>query len=146
MVKGFTKDHKFHPITQYKKGTRKSRDEKAKTKGIKIRKGRWDNDIDPTRYLVVKVKRTDSGRRLMSSVREELDKGRYFTTGNFGKAVRAVDFGDFNTIIDTETKDIVDSSMKKRDVDISNCNCSCGCKTQTNGTDLCMNCEGMQNG
>jgi hypothetical protein len=40
LAKGFTKDGKFHPITDYKKGIRKSRDQKAKTQGMMIRKQR----------------------------------------------------------------------------------------------------------
>jgi len=39
-MKGFTRDHKFVPMTDYKKVTRKSRDPKAKTQGVKIRKQR----------------------------------------------------------------------------------------------------------
>lgn len=38
-MKGFTKDGKFHPITDYK-GVRKSRDQSTKTEGVKIRKDR----------------------------------------------------------------------------------------------------------
>lgn len=47
-MKGFTKDHKFIPITDYqKKGVRKSRDQSTKTEGIKIeRKAREWMDID----------------------------------------------------------------------------------------------------
>jgi len=39
-MKGHMKDGKFHPHTEYKKGTRKSREQKDKTKGVKIRKQR----------------------------------------------------------------------------------------------------------
>lgn len=35
-MKGFTRDGKFHPITDYKKGTRKSRDRKVKTQGVEV--------------------------------------------------------------------------------------------------------------
>ncbi len=35
-MKGFTRDNKFIPMTDYKKVTRKSRDQKAKTQGVKI--------------------------------------------------------------------------------------------------------------
>lgn len=38
MTKGFTKDHKFHPMTDYKKVTRKSRDPKVKTDGVRFKK------------------------------------------------------------------------------------------------------------
>jgi len=38
-MKGFMKDKKFRPINN-SKGTRKSRDQKTKTQGVKIRKGR----------------------------------------------------------------------------------------------------------
>ena len=39
-MKGFTRDHKFVPMTDYKKVTTKSRDQHAKTQGVKIRKAR----------------------------------------------------------------------------------------------------------
>jgi len=39
-MKGFTRDKKFIPMTEYKKVTRKSRDPKAKTQGVVIRKAR----------------------------------------------------------------------------------------------------------
>ncbi|MCP6727437.1 MAG: hypothetical protein KJI69_05510 [Patescibacteria group bacterium] len=42
-MKGFKdSNNKFHPITDYKKGVRKSRDQSAKTQGVKIRKQRVD--------------------------------------------------------------------------------------------------------
>ncbi len=37
-MKGFTRDNKFVPMTDYKKVTRKSRDPKVKTQGVVIRK------------------------------------------------------------------------------------------------------------
>jgi len=37
-MKGFTRDKKFIPMTDYKKVTRKSRDPKVKTQGVVIRK------------------------------------------------------------------------------------------------------------
>ncbi len=39
-MKGFTRDHKFVPMTDYKKITRKSRDPNVKTQGVVIRKQR----------------------------------------------------------------------------------------------------------
>ena len=39
-MKGHMQDGKFHPHTDYKKGTRKSRDSSVKTQGVKIRKQR----------------------------------------------------------------------------------------------------------
>jgi len=40
-MKGFKdSSNKFHPITDYKKGVRKSRDQKTKQEGVKIRKQR----------------------------------------------------------------------------------------------------------
>jgi len=39
-MKGFTRDHKFHPISEYKKVTRKSRDQKEKTVGVRMKKQR----------------------------------------------------------------------------------------------------------
>ncbi len=38
MAKGFTRDHKFIPMTDYKKVTRKSRDMKAKTQGVRMKR------------------------------------------------------------------------------------------------------------
>ena len=41
-MKGHMQDGKFHPHTDYKKGVRKSRDQKAKTQGVNIeRKARY---------------------------------------------------------------------------------------------------------
>ncbi len=37
-MKGHMKDGKFHPHTEYKKGTRKSREQNKKSEGVKIRK------------------------------------------------------------------------------------------------------------
>jgi len=37
-MKGFTRDNKFIPMTDYKKVTRKSRDQKEKTTGVRFRK------------------------------------------------------------------------------------------------------------
>jgi len=37
-MKGHMQDGKFHPHTDYKKGTRKSRDQKSKTQGVKVKK------------------------------------------------------------------------------------------------------------
>ncbi len=39
-MKGHMQDGKFHPHTEYKKGTRKSRDKTVKQEGVKIRKQR----------------------------------------------------------------------------------------------------------
>ena len=48
-MKGFTRDGKFHPITDYK-GVRKSRDQSSKTKGIVIRKNRNQDRIYAESY------------------------------------------------------------------------------------------------
>jgi len=45
-LKGFTRDGKFHPITDYKKGFRKSRDQTAKTQGVRIRKEIASHELD----------------------------------------------------------------------------------------------------
>ena len=47
-MKGFTRDKKFIPMTDYKKVTRKSRDQTTKTQGVVIRKQRDERDIDFT--------------------------------------------------------------------------------------------------
>jgi len=43
-MKGFTRDHKFVPMTDYKK-VRKSRDPKEKTQGIKIERKKRNNSF-----------------------------------------------------------------------------------------------------
>ena len=45
-MKGFTRDHKFVPMTDYKKVTRKSRDPKANTQGIKIERKARNGKLD----------------------------------------------------------------------------------------------------
>ena len=42
-MKGHMQDGKFHPHTEYKKGTRKSRDQSTKTKGIKVERKARDS-------------------------------------------------------------------------------------------------------
>ena len=44
-MKGHMQDGKFHPHSEYKKGVRKSRDQNAKSEGVKIRKAR--SEIKP---------------------------------------------------------------------------------------------------
>ncbi len=51
-MKGHMQDGKFHPHTEYKKGTRMSRDQQAKTQGVRLRKQR-------TQQLEVISKLTD---------------------------------------------------------------------------------------
>jgi len=46
-MKGFTKDGKFHPITDYKKVTRKSRDQSTKSKGVKVERKARDKSVKP---------------------------------------------------------------------------------------------------
>jgi len=47
-MKGHMQDGKFHPHTDYKKGTRKSRDQKVKTTGVQVeRKARAPTDYCP---------------------------------------------------------------------------------------------------
>ncbi len=42
-MKGFTRDGKFHPISDYKKGVRKSRDQNSKQQGVKIERKKHDS-------------------------------------------------------------------------------------------------------
>lgn len=57
-MKGFTKDGKFHPITDYKKGTRKSRDTNATSQGVKIeRKARVIEDEFPLDTIMTKMEK-----------------------------------------------------------------------------------------
>jgi len=63
-LKGFTRDHKFVPMTDYKKVTRKSRDSQTKLEGIRLRRDKkipvyntkvnWDNKRKPFKMWIVK--------------------------------------------------------------------------------------------
>jgi len=63
-MKGFTRDHKFIPMTDYKKVTRKSRDSKTMSEGIRLRRDKkipvyntkvnWDNKRKPFKMWIVK--------------------------------------------------------------------------------------------
>lgn len=60
-MKGFTKDGKFHPITDYKKGTRKSRDQQVKLEGIKIRKARTITTDSTSDMAIEILEKTNDG-------------------------------------------------------------------------------------
>jgi len=65
-MKGFMKDQKFHPMTQYKK-VRKSRDPEAKTQGVVIRKQRTitkTTDADRHDMVIFILQNTDDGNDL----------------------------------------------------------------------------------
>ncbi len=51
MVKGHMQDGKFHPHTDYKKGTRKSRDQSAKSTGVKLERKAREKTCDCGRGL-----------------------------------------------------------------------------------------------
>jgi hypothetical protein len=63
-MKGFTRDHKFVPMTDYKKVTRKSRDSQTKLEGVRLRRDKkipvyntkvnWDNKRKPFKMWIVK--------------------------------------------------------------------------------------------
>ncbi len=63
-MKGFTRDHKFVPMTDYKKVTRKSRDSKTMSEGIRLRRDKkipiyntkvnWDDKRKPFKMWIVK--------------------------------------------------------------------------------------------
>ena len=60
-MKGFTRDKKFVPMTDYNKVTRKSRDPKVKTQGIKIeRKSRESIDTKNLNQLLDEINRKSS--------------------------------------------------------------------------------------
>ena len=107
-MKGFKDPQgKFRP-TENKSGLRKSRDQKLKEQGIKIksgmRKGRWDNEDkrQDKRYMVS-----------MSGVWiKEKDLRPPIETNSLGEAIRAVDEGRGNTILDLETGNIIKSELK----------------------------------
>ena len=44
-MKGHMQDGKFHPHTEYKKGTRKSRDQQVKTQGVKVERKARDQEV-----------------------------------------------------------------------------------------------------
>ena len=54
-MKGFTRDNKFIPMTDYKKVTRKSRD--PETKGIKIQRKSRDNNAEILRNNIISFNR-----------------------------------------------------------------------------------------
>jgi hypothetical protein len=62
-LKGFTKDHKFIPMTDYKKVTRKSRDQKAKTQGIRLAK----NGLDSHQLMMTKFRQEEARRDRFAS-------------------------------------------------------------------------------
>ena len=110
-MKGHTENGKFHPHKPYK-GVRKSRDQKVKTKGVKIRKGRWDD----SNFIVMKVKNERIGsKEFTDEAKQNLSEREYFETKNLGEAIRAVDEGRGNIIMDKNTENIMSSSLKKRD-------------------------------
>src|SRR3989304_1818059 len=51
MTNGFMKDDQFHPITQYKKGVRKSRDQSAKLEGVRLKRETKPLKVTPTETL-----------------------------------------------------------------------------------------------
>ncbi len=62
-MKGHMQDGKFHPHTQYKKGVRKSRDQSAKSTGVKVERKKHYTDIDPIERKVLEEMETSSGAR-----------------------------------------------------------------------------------
>jgi hypothetical protein len=64
-MKGFTRDKKFVPMTDYKKVTRKSRDPEVKTQGIVIRK-KIDQRI-PERDSDLSIEKINSFQKLLGS-------------------------------------------------------------------------------
>ncbi len=75
-MKGFTKDGKFHPITEYK-GVRKSRDQTAKTKGVKIRKLRIEHLQADSEYWWDHMEFLDR-KRLIAQYEPKMVKDNYF--------------------------------------------------------------------
>ncbi|MCP6727122.1 MAG: hypothetical protein KJI69_03800 [Patescibacteria group bacterium] len=55
-MKGFTRDGKFHPITDYK-GVRKSRDQNVKQEGVLLKTTSMKQFLDRGRYLGDEIKR-----------------------------------------------------------------------------------------
>ncbi len=90
-MKGFTKDGKFHPITDYK-GVRKSRDQSTKTKGVKFRKARDSTrKLGHYKYFKVKLNDKDFQELLELTVGSGFDDNHFSIKNNVKK-------GDFSTI------------------------------------------------
>lgn len=108
-MKGFKDSSgKFHPIKK-SKGIRKSRNQKAKRKGVKIRKGRWDD----TRFIVMKVGDPTLGsKEFKREAHEKLHDRDYFETETLGQAIQAVDEGRGNVIMDKDTSNIMDETLQ----------------------------------
>ena len=90
-MKGFTKDHKFIPMTDYKKVTRKSRDPEVKSQGIKIeRKVRDATDTSILNDLI-----NDFNRKSSTQI-------EYGSIGGQAKGLKLV--GKMRFIADAMTK------------------------------------------
>jgi len=74
-MKGFKdSSNKFHPITDYKKGTRKSRDQKAKTQGVRLKR----TDGSRVKTVQFKVwKYDDAPEEIQEKIIEKLRSDRY---------------------------------------------------------------------
>ena len=73
-MKGHMQDGKFHPHTEYKKGTRKSRDQSAKTDGVRLKR----SDGSRIKKLEFKVwKYEDASDELQETILEKLRNMKY---------------------------------------------------------------------
>jgi len=66
MVKGFTRNKKFIPMTDYKKVTRKSRDQTAKTQGVRLQRRALHNGMVRSDSLRIRNLSSQSTPQLMN--------------------------------------------------------------------------------
>ncbi|MCP6727108.1 MAG: hypothetical protein KJI69_03730 [Patescibacteria group bacterium] len=114
-MKGFKdSNNKFHPITDYKKGTRKSRDQEEKTRGVRIRKAR-----EPEEQLVERITHiidaTKKGEPIESIIKEKPQRhvaGKIFTLPSGAKASYEKVKGEKDLVLHYHSKE-----GKQKDID-----------------------------
>ena len=84
-MKGHMQDGKFHPHTEYKKGTRKSRDQQAKEQGVKI----------------------EGGIRKSRNSLEDIPVGRAVELGNYINELYEKDDKDFTSLSEQDQQNLI---------------------------------------
>jgi len=118
-MKGHMQDGKFHPHTEYKKGTRKSRDQKAKQDGVKIERKKRYNVCDPFLEDPASHKPDDAKHtnQIMYSLGDE-SCASVLTDEEFSMLLTDNQVANtFSPIGDTATKWQQDDAFRKRIID-----------------------------
>jgi len=111
-LKGFTKDHKFIPMTDYKKVTRKSRDPEVKTQGIRMK--RRNQFTSNEQKLLSKYLDDEWHRRFetFDVLEPRMDKEKSLKAGVYIDKLTGKPIGGFSTITRRSS-----SVRKARDTD-----------------------------